>query len=162
MGGPTTKIRFYFRRAWICSGDLETGKQDPVAERSDAAIPDANNERCVAMRVRLWARLSSAWLQCRDARVAHSVRALDHSGVLADFERAARGCSDHSGTHRWSIRDTGRSAWVSQGCHQTIAAGVARNPELMIKRASGVQVASPIRRAGPKVVPLSPRFANHG
>jgi hypothetical protein len=36
----------------------------------------------------LWAGLSDAWLRHVDACVERDVRTLDHSGVLADFERA--------------------------------------------------------------------------
>jgi hypothetical protein len=111
MGEPIAEIRSATVRLFgIRSGDLETPMHGSIAERPVAAIANTAKERFVAAPTRLWARLNSAWLRRMNARVAHDVRALDHSGVLADFERAARGspCAGHSERERvrWPIRDS--------------------------------------------------------
>ena len=92
MGERTTGIRFAIVELfWIRTDHLETPMQRSIAERPVAATPNAAKEGLVAAPTRLWARLNCAWLRRMDARVARDVLALHHSGVLADFERAAGG-----------------------------------------------------------------------
>ncbi len=62
-----------------------------IAKHPVGAISEAVSDRLVPIPARLWGRLTDAWLRRMDVHVARDVQALDHSGVLADFERAARG-----------------------------------------------------------------------
>src|SRR5262249_35636355 len=111
MGKRTAKIRFAVLELFgIRSSDLETSIQAPLAERLMAGLRS---------------RLNDAWLRGVDVRVARDVRTLDHSGVLADFERAARSLpvpvTAKQVEARWPIRDSRSSGWVPQGCDQEIA-----------------------------------------
>ena len=44
-----------------------------------------------ATSVRLWQSLSDAWLLRMERRVAADIRALEHEGVLADYQSASHG-----------------------------------------------------------------------
>lgn len=92
MGERTTGNRFAIVELFgIRTGQLETPMQRSIAKRPVAATPNVAKVGFVAAPTRLWARLNCAWLRRMDTRVARDVLALDHFGVLADFERAARG-----------------------------------------------------------------------